>query len=415
MEELFELRCRQCGRSHGNRPVAICEDCLGPLEVEFALERLRGAVSRQKIEQRPRDLWRYQELLPVPEQARGDLPVGWTPLLLAPRLGAKLGLRRLWVKNDAVCLPSLSFKDRVVAVALARARAFGLSVTGCASTGNLANAVAAQASRAGMPAWIFIPAGIEPTKILATAVYGARVVPVRGSYDQVNRLCSLVADRFQWALVNVNLRPYYAEGSKTLGFEIAEQLGWRLPDCVVAPMAGGALISRVAKAFRELTALGLVEPKPVRFFGAQPAGCAPIVRAVQQGRAFPEPERPNTICHSLAIGNPADGFAAVETITASGGWAELATDAELQAGMELLAQSEGIFAETAGGVVVAAAEKLVAQERIRPEDETVLLITGNGLKTTDALAGRLEVLAEVEPRLAAFEAVLETAGLPAAN
>lgn len=412
MSEHYRLQCQACRRVYGNAPVAICEECLGPLEVVFDLKRLRGTLRREQIEQRPPDLWRYRELLPVDGVGGTEWAVGWTPLLPAPRLAARWGLQRLWIKNDAVCQPSLSFKDRVVAVALARARAFGLDVVGCASTGNLANAVAAQASRAGLPAWIFVPAGIEATKILATAVYGAHVVPVAGSYDQVNRLCSLVADRFRWGLVNVNLRPYYAEGSKTVGFEIAEQLGWRLPDCVVAPMAGGALITRVAKAFEELAALGLVAPHRTRFFGAQPAGCSPISTAVLRGEPFPEPQRPQTLCHSLAIGNPADGFAAVATIRHSEGWAEVATDEELLAAVQRLAEAEGVFAETAGGVVVAVAEKLVQQGRIRPDEETVLLITGNGLKTSEALANRVELLPAVEPRLAAFEALLEAAGLP---
>jgi threonine synthase len=323
-----------------------------------------------------------------------------------------LGLRNLYIKNDAVCLPSLSFKDRVVAVALERARAFGLRVVGCASTGNLANAVAAQAARGGFEAWVFVPAGIEPTKLVASAIYGARVVPINGSYDQVNRLCSLVADQFHWGLVNVNLRPYYAEGSKTVGFEIAEQLGWRLPDNVVVPMAGGALISRIRKGFDELVAVGLVEAKPVKFFGAQATGCSPISSAVKQGLKFPEPQKPRTICHSLAIGNPADGYQAIEVITSSGGWAEDVSDEEILAGMETVAASEGVFTETAGGVVAGVARKLAEQGRIRPEETTVLAITGNGLKTTEALTGRLAFMPAVEPRLAAFEALLAEVGAP---
>lgn len=413
MSEHYELRCRQCGRGLGNAPVAMCEDCIAPLEVVFDLESLRGCLTRERIAARPASLWRYAELLPIPADARPELPVGFTPLLPAQRLGARLGAERLYVKNDCVCLPSLSFKDRVVAVALERARAFGLKVVGCASTGNLANAVAAQAARSGLEAWVFIPAGIEPTKIVASAVYGARVVPIKGSYDQVNRLCSLVADQFRWGLVNVNLRPYYAEGSKTVGFEIAEQLGWRLPDNVVAPMAGGALITRIRKGFDELAALDLVEPKPVKFFGAQATGCSPISTAVKQGLKFPEPQKPRTICHSLAIGNPADGPHAVEAILASGGWAEDAADSEIIAGMKLLAETEGIFAETAGGVVVSVARKLIEQGRIGSGETTVLAITGNGLKTTEALIDQVNLMPAVEPRLAAFEALLAEAGVPA--
>jgi threonine synthase len=285
---------------------------------------------------------------------------------------------------------------------------------GCASTGNLANAVAAQAARGGFVAWVFVPAGIEPTKIAASAVYNAHVVPIKGNYDQVNRLCSLVADQFQWGLVNVNLRPYYAEGSKTVGFEIAEQLGWRLPDNMVVPMAGGALISRIQKGFHELAALGLVSPKRVKFFGAQATGCSPISTAVKQGLKFPDPQKPSTICHSLAIGNPADGPHAVEVITSSGGWAEDCTDREMVAGIRLLAETEGIFTETAGGVVVDVARKLIEQGRILPDETTVLAITGNGLKTTEALADHTTLLPAVEPKLAAFEALLAEAGAPTA-
>ena len=412
MSESYQLHCRQCGRLLGNSPVAMCDECIAPLEVAFDLESLRGKLTREQIASRPANLWRYRELLPIPADATPDLPVGFTPLLDAPRLGGRLGLDRLYVKNDAVCMPSLSFKDRVVAVALERARAFGLRVVGCASTGNLANAVAAQAARGGFEAWVFVPAGIEPTKLVASAIYGARVVPINGSYDQVNRLCSLVADQFHWGLVNVNLRPYYAEGSKTVGFEIAEQLGWRLPDNVVVPMAGGALISRIRKGFDELVAVGLVEAKPVKFFGAQATGCSPISSAVKQGLKFPEPQKPRTICHSLAIGNPADGYQAIEVITASRGWAEDVSDEEILAGMELLATTEGVFTETAGGVVTGVARKLVEQGRIRPDETTVLAITGNGLKTTEALTGRLKYLPVVEPRLAAFEALLAEVGVP---
>ena len=415
MSETYELHCRQCGRHLGNAPVAMCDECIAPLEVAFDLASLRGRLTREKIAERPESLWRYRELLPIPADARPDLPVGFTPLLDSPRLAGRLGLSRLQVKNDAVCLPSLSFKDRVVAVALERARAFGLHVVGCASTGNLANAVAAQAARAGMEAWVFVPAGIEPTKIVASAVYGARVVPINGSYDQVNRLCSLVADQFRWGLVNVNLRPYYAEGSKTVAFEIAEQLGWRLPDNVVVPMAGGALISRMRKGFSELAAVGLVEPKPVKFFGAQATGCSPISTAVKQGLKFPEPQKPHTICHSLAIGNPADGHEAIDTIVSTGGWAEDISDEEIIAGMQLLAETEGIFTETAGGVTVGVAQKLIAQGRIGPDETTVLAITGNGMKTTEALAGRTQLLPVVEPRLAAFEALLAGVGVPVAT
>jgi threonine synthase len=412
MDEHFELRCRECRRAWGNGASAFCEDCFSPLEVVYDLERLRGRLTREAIAARPASLWRYAELLPATPGGGDRLPVGFTPLVEAPRLAARLGARRLLVKNDAVCFPTLSFKDRVVAVALERARAFGFEVVGCSSTGNLGNALAAQAARGGFAAWIFVPAGVEPTKIVATRVYGARVVPIAGNYDQVNRLCAQLAEQYRWGFVNVNLRPYYAEGSKTVGFEIAEQLGWRLPDNLVVPMAGGALISQIRKAFDELVALGLVDARPVKFFGAQASGCSPISTAVKNGRDRPEPQKPATLCHSLAIGNPADGFYAVKTIRASGGWAEDATDGEIIAAIEWLAETEGIFTETAGGVTVAAAEKLLAAGRIHPDETTVLCITGNGLKTTEALDGRWPPLETVPPQLRAFEAFLAESALP---
>ncbi|HVB14566.1 MAG TPA: threonine synthase [Candidatus Dormibacteraeota bacterium] len=412
MSELFQLRCEQCGRVFGNGPVVLCEDCFAPLEVTFDLPAVRSAVSRELIESRPHDIWRYAEFLPVEEGFRSYLQVGFTPLLRASRLGARIGSQDLWLKDDAACFPTLSFKDRVVAVALSQARAFGFEVVGCASTGNLANAVAAQAARLGLVAWVFIPADLEPAKVLGTAVYGARVIRVDGNYDQVNRLCAEIADLHPWGFVNVNLRPYYAEGSKTVGFEIAEQLGWRLPDNVVVPMAGGAQISKIAKAFSELVASGLVKPKPVRVFGAQALGCSPISTAVSGGQAEITPQLPQTICRSLAIGSPADGYRAMEVIRSSGGWAESATDPEIVAGMRLLAEAEGVFGETAGGVTVAVAGQLVRDGRIPPGETTVLCITGNGLKTTDALVGDLPEIPVLPPKVEAFEEKLRAVGVP---
>lgn len=406
MREPFCLRCCECGGAWGNQPLSFCTDCISPLEVSYDYEALRGKLSHARIAGRPASLWRYRELLPLPEEYHSDLPVGFTPLGEARRLGARLGLGKLYLKNDAVCLPSLSFKDRVVAVALAAARRFGFEVVSCSSTGNLANAVAAQAARGGFEAVIFIPADLEAAKVLNTQVYGARLVRIEGNYDQVNRLCAQVADKFPWGFVNVNLRPYYAEGSKTVGFEIAEQLGWTLPDNVVVPMAGGSLITKIAKAFRELIKLGLVEPKPVKLFGAQATGCSPISTAVKQRTPEFDPQKPRTIARSLAIGNPADGRYAIRTICESGGWAEDATDAEIVDAIRLLAETEGIFAETAGGVTLACAQKLIAQGRIAREETTVLCVTGNGLKTTDAVAGEFALDAAIPPRLAAFEAYL---------
>ena len=402
----YELRCRECGKTWGNQPRSICDDCFSPLEVSYDYDAVRGEFTREKISQRPPNIWRYSELLPLPQDFQPTLPVGFTPLLTAPKLAKALGTRKLFVKNDAVCLPTLSFKDRVVSVALSQARAFGFDTVSCSSTGNLANSVAAQAARNGFKAWIFIPADLEAAKILNTQVYGAKVVRIAGSYDQVNRLCSQIADEHQWGFVNVNLRPYYAEGSKTVGFEIAEQLGWRLPDNVVVPMAGGSLIVKIKKAFDELITLGLVDPKQVKFFGAQATGCSPISTAVKNGNAEIEPQRPATIARSLAIGNPADGHYAIKVITKSGGWSEDVSDAEVVESIQLLAETEGVFTETAGGVTVGCTRKLVRDGRISPDETTVVCITGNGLKTTDALAGAYEADDAIAPKLAEFERFL---------
>ncbi len=403
----YELKCNECNRSYGNQPLSACEHCLAPLEVHYDLDAVRGEFTRERIQAGPHNIWRYAALLPIPEGFAPDLPVGFTPLVRARRLGKRIGAEHLFIKNDAVCFPTLSFKDRVVAVALANAQAFGFETVGCSSTGNLANSVAAQAARLGLKATILVPADLEPAKILNTLVYGARLVRVDGNYDHVNRLCTMIAEEYRWGFVNVNLRPYYAEGSKTVGYEIAEQLGWRLPDNVVCPMAGGSLIRKIRKAFNELIALGLVDEKPVRFFGAQATGCSPISHAVHEGLDWIEPQRPNTIARSLAIGNPADGPAAAKMIRATGGWAEDVSDVEIVSGMQELAETEGIFSETAGGVTTAVTAKLYAEGRIAPDQITVTCITGNGLKTTDAVASRYTQESAIRPRLADFTAHLE--------
>src|SRR5215469_848343 len=400
----YELRCRECQKGWGNAPRSICQDCFSPLEVGYNYEAVH--LTRERIAQRPPNMWRYAELLPLPANYHPHLPVGLTPLVSAPQLASKIGAKRLCIKNDAVCLPTLSFKDRVVAVALANARSFGFEIVACSSTGNLANAVAAQAAREGFKAVIFIPADLEPAKILGTQVFGAKLVRIAGSYDQVNRLCSQIADERPWGFVNVNLRPYYAEGSKTVGFEIAEQLGWRLPDNVVVPMAGGSLITKIKKAFDELIKLGLVDSKPVKFFGAQAKGCSPISTAVKNGHAEIEPQKPATIARSLAIGNPADGHYAIRAITKSGGWSEDVSDAEVVDSIQLLAETEGVFTETAGGVTVGCTRKLVSDGRITPDETTVVCITGNGLKTTDALNGAYEADAAIGPKLTEFQRFL---------
>jgi threonine synthase len=403
----YELRCRECGKRYPNTPLSICEECFSPLEVFCDLEAARDAFTREAIANGPDSMWRYKALLPVPEDYVPATPAGWTPLLRAPRLEKRIGAKNLYIKNDAVCLPTLSFKDRVVSVALANAQVFGFDTVGCSSTGNLANAVAAQAARLGLKTYILVPADLEPAKILNTQVYGAKLVRIDGNYDHVNRLCSQIAERYNWGFVNVNLRPYYAEGSKTVGYEIAEQLGWRLPDNVVVPMAGGSLITKIRKAFKELITLGLVEDKEVRFFGAQATGCSPISVAVKTGADHIEPQRPATIARSLAIGNPADGIYAARAILQSGGWAEDVSDVEIVSAIQELAETEGIFTETAGGVTTAVTARLYAHGRIKPDELTVTCITGNGLKTTDALAGAYEQEPAVRPRLSDFEAYID--------
>ncbi|HEY6002930.1 MAG TPA: threonine synthase [Anaeromyxobacter sp.] len=394
---LAPLSCRLCGAKHPPAAAAVCEQCLGPLEPAY--DAVRPLPSREEIEARPRSIWRYREWLPILGEPALSLDTGFTPLLEAPALARALGVWRAWVKNDAVSHPSLSFKDRVVAVALNAARGLGLSTVGCASTGNLANAVAAQAARAGLDAWIFVPEDLEVGKVVGTSVYGPHLVRVRGTYDDVNRLCNQVADRFGWGIVNVNLRGYYGEGSKTMAFEIAEQLGWRFPDAVVAPMAGGSLLTKLDKGFAELSAASLAEGEAPRMYGAQAAGCSPIVNLVASGGEAIEPVVPRTIARSIAIGNPADGRFAAKAIRASGGAAAAVTDDELVEGIRLLARTTGVFTETAGGVTVAAAARLAREGKLRATDEVVLCITGNGLKTVEAVQPALEAAPVIDPRL----------------
>src|SRR5580698_5978034 len=407
MASSYELRCRECGKRFPNQPLSSCDECFSPLEVVCDLDAAKKTFTREAIARGPSSMWRYQALLPVPEDYTPTTPAGWTPLLRAPRLAQRIGATNLFIKNDAVCLPTLSFKDRVVAVALANAQVFGFDTVGCSSTGNLANAVAAGAARLGLKTYILVPSDLEAAKILNTQVYGATLVRIDGNYDHVNRLCSQIAERYNWGFVNVNLRPYYAEGSKTVGFELAEQLGWRLPDNVVVPMAGGSLIVKIRKAFKELIALGLVEEKEVRFFGAQATGCSPISTAVKNGADAIEPQRPATIARSLAIGNPADGVYAARAIRESGGWAEDVSDVEIVSAIQELAETEGIFTETAGGVTTAVTARLYAHGRIHPDQLTVACITGNGLKTTDVLQGAYEQGIAVRPRMSDFSAYLE--------
>jgi threonine synthase len=397
------LVCKLCHTPHPASASATCEECLGPLEPHY--DASRALPDAATIASRPQSLWRYREWLPFEGEPVVSLDTGFTPLLDAPALARRLGVARVWVKNDAVSHPSLSFKDRVVAAALNAAIGLGLDTVGCASTGNLANAVAAQAARAGLPAWIFIPHDLELGKVVGTTVYNPHLVRVRGTYDDVNRLCSQVADRFGWGLVNINLRGYYGEGSKTMAFEIAEQLGWRLPTAVVAPMAGGSLLTKLDKGFREFGEAGLVSGAAPRLYGAQASGCAPIVRLVESGGEQVVPVVPNTIARSIAIGNPADGRFAANAIRSTGGWVAGVSETALVDGIRLLAETTGVFTETAGGVTVAGALALAQSGKLRPEDEVVLCITGNGLKTVEALQGALPEAPIIAPRLRELEAL----------
>ncbi len=405
MGRIEALRCRECGREYAVEPIHACEFCFASLEVVFDFDEIARTISRDKIAAGPRTIWRYSELLPGGDK-RVDLGAGFTPLLPAPRLGRELGLPDLWLKNDTPN-PTHSFKDRVVSVALTVAREFGFEVVACASTGNLANAVAAHAASAGLRAYVFIPADLERGKIVMSAIYGPTLVAVNGNYDDVNRLCAEIADSYDWAFVNVNVRPFYAEGSKTLAFEIAEQFGWRAPDHVVVPIASGSLLTKIKRGLDEFTRVGLIEEHPTRISGAQAAGCAPVATAFKGGTEAVRPVRPSTIAKSLAIGNPADGVYAVRTARETGGAIEDATDEEIAEAMGLLARTEGIFAETAGGVTIACLRKLVEAGVVRPEERVVALITGDGLKTIEAVGDRAGPSFTIDPKLSQFEALVE--------
>jgi len=403
------LKCRECGQKFPIEPVHVCDFCFGPLEVEYDYDLLRGTITRASIESGPLSIWRYKDLLPVERMADTGWRVGFTPLQPAPNLGKQLGLTDLWIKNDSVN-PTFSFKDRVVAVASAKAREFGYDTFACASTGNLASAVAAAGIRVGLKTYVFLPWDTEQSKILNALVYGANVVAIKGTYDDVNRLCSEIADQRNWAFCNINVRPYYSEGSKTLAFETAEQLGWEAPDHVVVPIASGSLLTKIIKGFDELGKVGLIEPKQVRVSGAQADGCNPVARAFGNGWDAVKPvHRPDTIAKSLAIGNPADGYYVLKLVRERVGAVLDATNAEIAEGMRLLASTEGVFAETAGGVTVAVLKKLVEQGVVRKNERVVAYITGNGLKTLDAIVPVLTQPPLVEPTLDAFDSYLSGA------
>jgi threonine synthase len=391
-----------CGTPFPAEALFVCDQCLGPLEVTYDYDAIRGAVTRDEVSARPENLWRYRELLPVKEPRTG-FHSGFTPLVKADRLAKRLGVRELYVKDDSVNHPTFSYKDRVVSVAATRAVELGFDVFACASTGNLANSVAAHAARLGLTCYVFIPDNLEPAKVMGSAVYRPHVVAVKGNYDDINRLCTQIADRHGWGFANINLRTYYAEGAKTYGFEIAEQLGWRFPRHVVCPVAGGTLLPRIGRAFEELKTLGWVTGELPRIHAIQASGSAPVVRAFEQGLDFPEPVKPNTIAKSIAIGNPADGHHVIETLRATGGSAAMVDDDAILDTIQLLAETEGIFTEPAGGATLAGAIALIKNGTIPANEPVVVCVTGNGYKTSDVLTGRTQAPVHLGKSLAEFE------------
>lgn len=397
------LQCRECGQEYPSSPLHVCETCFGPLEIQYDYESIKESISREKIAARERNLWRYRELLPIDGEPSVGLYSGFTPLVRAHRLGEALGVKELYLKDDSVNHPSFSYKDRVVSVAISKAIEFGFDTVSCASTGNLANSVAAHAAKAGLDCYVFIPDGLEQGKIIGSAIYGPKTVAIKGNYDDVNRLCSEIGDKYGWAFVNVNLRPYYAEGAKTHGFEIVEQLGWKLPQHIVVASAGGTILPKLAKGFKEMIKVGLVEDTGCKIYSAQAAGCAPIINALHKGTDLVSPVKPNTIASSIAIGNPADGYYVIQAVRESGGWGESVTDEEILEGIKLLARTEGIFTEPAGGTEVAVAKKLIASGRIPSDESIVVSITGNGYKTLEAVARSVEKPYTIDATLQKFD------------
>jgi threonine synthase len=408
MKFVAGLTCHLCGATYPPEALWVCSDCLGPLEVSYDYRAVRQAISRDLIESRPRNLWRYRELLPVEEPKTG-FNSGYTPLVRATRLARELGIAEVYVKDDSVNHPTFSYKDRVVSVAATRAVELGFAVFGCASTGNLAGSVAAHAARLGLPCYVFIPNDLEPAKVLGAAIYNPHVVAVAGNYDDVNRLCTQIADRHGWGFANINLRSYYAEGAKTMGFEIAEQLGWAFPDHIVSPVAGGTLLPRIYKGLREFKEVGLVDGPLPKIHAAQPAGSAPVVRALETGADFPDPVKPDTVAKSLAIGNPADGFQVVKVVKETGGSGAAVSDDEILEGIKLLARTEGIFTEPAGGTTIAATRALIARGAIKANESVVICITGNGYKTADVMFDRVAAPTQIGRGFAEFERVLGAA------
>lgn len=417
MSYFVGLQCSLCGEPFPAEALYVCDKCLGPLEATYDSEAIKRDVSRELIASRPVNLWRYREFLPITGEPRTGFHSGMTPLVRADRLAKELGLRELYIKDDSVNHPTLSYKDRVVSIAATRAVELGVTVFGCASTGNLGNSVAAHAARLGLKCYVFIPQNLEPGKILGSAVSGPHLVGIDGTYDDVNRLCTQVGDRYGWGFANINLRAYYAEGAKTYGFEIVEQLGWRFPQHVVSPVAGGTLLPRIGRGFRELRNAGLVDGELPRIHAAQAAGCAPVVAALESGLDYPDPVKPNTIAKSIAIGNPADGFHVLQTVRATGGQGAVATDDEILDAIKLLARTEGIFTEPAGGTTLAATRHLIESGAIPRDESVVVCITGNGYKTADVIADRVDrphclgrSLKEFEAYLAERHEIHERAG-----
>lgn len=400
------LKCRECGREYDVLPIYVCEFCFGPLEVTYDYKKIKKVLTKKVIEKREKNLWRYKELLPIDGEPIVGMNSGYTPLLRADNLARELGVKELYIKDDTVVHPTLSFKDRVVSVALTKAREFGFDTVACASTGNLAHSVSAHGAKAGFNRFIFIPATLESSKIVASLIYEPNLIAVDGNYDEVNRLCSEIANKYNWAFVNINIRPFYAEGSKTHGFEIVEQLGWDAPDNVVIPCASGSLLTKIWKSFKELKEIGIIKELNTKIFAAQATGCSPITTAIKQGTDVIRPVKPNTIAKSLAIGNPADGYYAVQAVAEANGTGEDVSDEEIIAGIKLLARTEGIFAETAGGVTVAVTKKLIESGRIGKDECTVICVTGNGLKTQEALTQHTISPHFIKPHISSFEEVL---------
>ncbi len=408
MNYVVGLKCKECGHRVAVSPAHVCSECFGPYEVEYDYAALRRGISRASIEAGPRSLWRYRDLLPIEGEPRTGHHSGFTPLRRADRLARELGCRELWIKDDSCNYPTCSYKERVVSVAITKAIEFGFDTVGCASTGNLANSTAAHAAQAGLRCFVMIPYDLEQGKVLGSLVFGPTMVRIRGNYDDVNRLCTQIADKYGWAIVNVNLRPFYTEGAKTFGYEIAEQLGWKLPHHTIVPTAGGTILPKIYKAYREFIDLGLVEDNAPRMYSAQAAGCDPVVRAIESGVDVIHPQKPNTIAKSIAIGNPADGYYVYQAVRQSGGFGASASDPEIVAAIKLLARTEGIWTEPAGGTTLAVTIKLIRQGRI-PRDESICIcITGNGLKTQEVVAGELAYPEVIEAKMSAFDRMIET-------